>query len=253
MNRIIINADDCGYSKDVNRHIEYAINKRRITSTSVMANMDDFDGAVHLYKEYKDTTSFGFHMNLTQGTPLLYSQELLDLGFFKEDNGLIVFDGNPFRRKLLSKRIREAIYKEVLTQAEKIMDSGVKISHIDSHHFMHQSVFMIPLLPKLCNDIGVFKIRNYRNYMPFSLNKIIRTAWSKVIKIENYKISFPKYFVDFQTFYNNNSSGIKYHKDNDTIELMCHPGGIYKEEEDLLLEIDVEKKFNCQLINFNEL
>lgn len=165
MNHIIINADDCGYSRIVNDHIESAIVGRKISSTTIMANMNDFDGAIGLYKSYNDSISFGFHLNLTEGHPLTYSQKLLDIGFYKEEAGAIVLNGNPFRRKFLDKQAREDIKKEVIAQAAKILDSGVKISHLDSHHFMHEAVFMIPLLPQICKEIGVNKVRNYRNYM----------------------------------------------------------------------------------------
>lgn len=48
--KIIINADDCGYSEKVNAAIEDCILKNAITSTTIMANMDDFEGALRLYK-----------------------------------------------------------------------------------------------------------------------------------------------------------------------------------------------------------
>ena len=41
--RIIINADDCGANKQVDTAIEKAILADRITSTTIMANMDDFE------------------------------------------------------------------------------------------------------------------------------------------------------------------------------------------------------------------
>lgn len=253
MNRIIINADDCGYNQKVNNHIEAAIEQKRISSATIMANMDDLGGAIRLYSEHCSHISFGFHMNMTEGSPLTYSQELLDLGFFKEVEGKVVLNGNPYRRKVLSKSARQAIYSEVLTQAHKIMDSGVQFSHIDSHHFMHQAVFMIPLLPKLCKELGVVRVRNYRNYMPIGLNKSIRSLWAKLIRTQNSKVIFPDVFVDYQYFYECYAKGIIYHKGDDCIELMCHPGGIYSEEEALLMNTDCEEKFNCELINYNEL
>lgn len=71
MIKVIINADDCGYSKLVDDHIANAIRSGKITSTTMMANMNDFEGALALYDTYKDEVSFGFHLNLTEGTPLL--------------------------------------------------------------------------------------------------------------------------------------------------------------------------------------
>ena len=68
--RIIINADDCGLSEIVDKEIEYCIRHGLISSTTIMANMDDFEGARRLYDTYGNAVSFGWHMNLTEGEPL---------------------------------------------------------------------------------------------------------------------------------------------------------------------------------------
>lgn len=250
--RIIINADDCGYSQTVNKHIEEAIVQRRISSTTIMANMDDFDGAIDMYGKHKDIASFGFHLNLTEGEPLLKSDLLLRIGFYKEENDKIVLNGNPFRRKFLNKAIREEIYKEILAQGMKIKDAGVELSHIDSHHFMHQAVFMIPLLPRLCKDLGVYKVRNYRNYMPKSINRMLRKAWSLLLKFQCSKLRFTDFFDEYHNFYNLHIKGVHYCND-DVVELMCHPGGIYPEEEEILMKNDPKNLFKSNLISYNQL
>ena len=251
--RIIVNADDCGYSETVSSHISAAIEKHRVTSTTIMANKDDFEGAIRMYNEYHDSVSFGFHLNLTEGHPLTSSQQLLDIGFFKEENGTTVFNAQPFRRKLLSKSVREAIYNEALAQATSIMDSGVNLSHIDGHHFIHQAVFMLPLLPRLCKEIGVHKVRNYRNYMPKSINKWARGQWVQLIKFSYTNIRTTDWFTGFEDFYKLEASAQRYYQDGETIELMCHPGGKYFEEEDLLMNTDVEMLFQCELINYYQI
>lgn len=253
MIKVIINADDCGYSKLVDDHIANAIRSRKITSTTMMANMNDFEGALVLYDTYKDEVSFGFHLNLTEGTPLLKNQELLDIGFYQEKDGLISFNGNAFRRKLLSVSARNAIYREIEAQVSKLQDSGVVFSHLDGHHFIHQAVFMLPLLPKLCKQFRFTKVRNYRNYMPSSLNKYARQIWGRLIRIQNPNIKFTDYFVDYKSFHDIIANGNIYHNDGQIVELMCHPGGIYHDEEALLMAIDAEAQYNCKLINYNEL
>ena len=51
--KLIINADDCGKSKEVNAAIAKFIEAGKITSTTVMANMDDLEGAARLFRQYK--------------------------------------------------------------------------------------------------------------------------------------------------------------------------------------------------------
>lgn len=249
--KIIINADDCGYSPHVNHHIEQAIINKRISSTTIMANMNDFDGAIELYKKYNDRISYGLHINLTEGTPLLYSEKLLAIGFYKLEAGILKFNSQPYRRRFLSSSIRAEIYKEVLAQAKKVQEAGVNLSHIDSHHFIHQAVFMIPILPKLCKELGVKKVRNYRNYMPFSINRLLRNCWSASICLQNKRVLFSDWFTSYEDFYSKYKTGTKYYKENDVIELMCHPGGKYEEEEYLLMRESPEQLYNCLLIDYN--
>lgn len=249
--KLIVNADDCGYSRKVNQHIEQAIIKGRISSTTIMANMDDFEGAIHLYQQYKDTVSFGFHVNLTEGTPLRYSQRLLDIGFYQESEGKIVFNSQPFRRKLLTKSVREEIFQEVLAQGTKIREAGVMLSHIDGHHFIHQGIFMLPVLPKLCKAIDVHKIRTYRNYMHSSINRMLRNRWKDIIRLQDGKAVFADWFTSFEDFYNCEKNNQKFYRNNDSVELMCHPGGIDVEEESLLINTDLESEYFCKLINYN--
>lgn len=250
--KVIINADDCGYSESVNQHIEDAILKRRISSTTIIANMDDLDGAVRLYNKYKDRVSFGFHPNLTEGSPITESKNLIDAGFFYEEDGKLLVNAHPFRRKLLNSAMRESIYNEVLAQAKRILDRGINFSHIDGHHFIQQSTFMISLLPRLCKEIGVYKIRNYRNYMPMSANKLMRDCWGRLLKIQCSKIKYPDYFIAYKDFYELYSQGKCYATDG-VLELMCHPGGIYTDEEDLLMANDPEELYGMKLITYNEL
>lgn len=251
MLKMIINADDCGLSKEVNAVIERAITQRKITSTTIMANMDDLDGAVRLYNQFKDSTSFGVHLNLTEGSPLLYSQELLDIGFYKELDGSILLNGKPFQNKLLNKRCEEAIRKELMAQISRIRDCGVEISHIDSHHHIHKTMVMMRILPRICKDSSIYKVRNIHNYMPFGKSTPIRKIWTLSYKIRIPSIAFTNWFCSFSDYMQ--LCDRKLYKEGDTIELMCHPGGIYPEEDVQLFEIDAEKQWNVSLISYNQL
>lgn len=248
--RIIINADDCGCSSIVDDHIEEAIKRNKITSTTIMANMDDFDRAVSLYHAYKESVSFGLHMNLTEGVPLLKSQELLEKGFYKEDEqGRVVFNGRGFKKKLLDKGCRDAILNELIAQADKLRDSHIDISHIDSHHHIHTAMFMIPILPKLCSRIRVEKVRNIWNFTPGIISKQLRKGWSFSLKAQNRQMTFTDYFCSFGVFMEKYNA-INY-RNSSTIELECHPGSEhYVDEEKLLMESSIEELTGGVLINY---
>lgn len=251
--RVIINADDCGKDPVVNKHIEDAIIKNKISSTTIMANMDDFEGAIQLYNIYHDRVSFGAHLNFTEGQPLIYSQVLLDLGFYIEENGKILMNGSQYRNKILNKEARHAIYLELKAQLTKIRDASVTISHIDSHHFIHHSLIMLPILPKLCKEFEVKKTRRVINNMPASFSRMMRNAWPKIISLQRKRMVYTDWFDSFGDFMALYNKGIIYVKGTDSVELMCHPGGIYEEEEKTLLSTDIEKVFNSKLINYYQL
>lgn len=249
MRRIIINADDCGKSATVNSHIEKAIEAHKISSTTVMANMDDFEGALRLYKIYHDEISFGWHLNLTEGTPLLKSQLLLDYGYYKEENGMVIFNGLSFWKNQLPKNVKMEIIKELKAQYDKLVENGIIVSHMDSHQHIHTSPGLVGIVPVLCKELGLDRIRNIRNYVPLSINYMLRKAWGHYIRFKVKDCKMTQYFCSFQEYYNNPSLW-----NFNNIELMCHPGhggDKYKSEEQLLLDSSLFK--GIELINYNQL
>ena len=247
MKRIIVNADDCGMSLQVNEHIEKAILARKISSTTVMANMDDFDGAVKLYKQYKDRISFGWHINLTEGEPLLESQLLLDKGYYVEQDGRIVFNGKAFWKKHLTNEMKMAIRKELIAQYEKLRDSGILISHADSHHHIHTSPSMLTIVPSVLKETGIQKVRRMRNNVPGLFKRIPRNVWGWMYKLQNCNLTMTDafgYFIDYATS--------KIFVKGNTMELECHPGHPkHMEEEKLLMSQNYDN--DIQLISYLDL
>lgn len=251
-NRIIINADDCGISKHVDAEIERFIKLGKITSTTVMANMDDLDGAKRLYDLYKDTISFGVHVNLTEGEPLTHSQALLDFGYFKEEDDGIVLNGLPFINKRIPKRLHQDIVNECVAQINKVRDMGISISHIDSHHLMLTSQSMISMTPEILKRTGSKKMRRARNYIEKkSLSFYIRQAWFRYMKMQVKGLKSTDWFEMFTNYYYLSQRGFNM---EGTVELMTHPGGNYPKEDELMLKTDYNDLFkNYQLINYNTL
>src|SRR5665647_3210908 len=75
--RLVINADDFGYSAGVTRGIVEAHAAGSVTSTSMMANGIDWENAVRLARSTR-TLDVGVHLNLVQGRPLLRVLSLTD-------------------------------------------------------------------------------------------------------------------------------------------------------------------------------
>ena len=252
MNTVIINADDCGISKVVDAEIERFIQLGKITSTTVMANMDDLEGAKKLFDAYMNQISFGVHVNLTDGEPLTRSQALLDYGYFKEENGKVVLNGYPFINQRIPKRLHQDIVNECVTQINKIRDYGIVVSHIDSHHLMLTSKSMINMTPDVLKASGIRKMRRARNYIEKkTMSFYIRQAWFKYMTWHVKGLSSTDWFEMFTNFYNLSNKGFKM---DGSIELMTHPGGNYPQEDELMLTTDYSEIFRgYELINYNQL
>lgn len=252
MNAVIINADDCGVNKEVDAQIERFIQLGKITSTTVMANMEDLDGAKRLFDTYKVNISFGVHVNLTDGEPLTRSQALLDYGYYKEEDGKVVLNGYPFINKRIPKRLHQEIINECVAQINKVRDYGINISHIDSHHLMLTSQSMISMTPTVLKLAGVKKMRRARNYIEKkTMSFYIRQAWFAYMKMQVKGLQSTDWFEMFTNFYNLSNKGFRM---NGSIELMTHPGGNYPQEDELMLATDYNELFKgYEIINYNQL
>lgn len=250
MKNIIINADDCGVSQYVDAEIEKCIKLGKITSTTILANGDDFDGAINLYKLYNKEISFGWHLNLDEGQALTRSQLLLDIGFFVEDNGIVILNGRSFGKYNFNSEERNEIKKELKAQWGKLMDNGIKITHVDSHHFYHTRPCMLRIAPSLFRELNINRCRNILNYGLTGINLAARALWSSYYKLNGFKL--PGTF----SFYGN------YHKDSSkktkqTIELMIHPGHSnkdYIDEYNLMLNADYKQLWpEAKLITYKDI
>ena len=247
---IIINADDCGMSTNVDACIGEAILLGKITSTTIMANMYDFEGAVRLYREYHNEVSFGWHINLDEGTPLTESQLLLDIGFFTLVDGKLLLNGRSFGKKYLNKHVRNEIRRELRAQYEKIRDHGIDITHVDSHHYIHTQPSMILVIPSLLNELGIKKCRRVANYGVSGLRAMAKDFCATYYKFHG--LTMPDTFCSFREYLSNCNM-----KQGNTIELMIHPGHPKEEyalEYKSMMDIDYGEVWpQAKMISYKEL
>ena len=217
--KIIINADDCGMSEVVDREIEFCIKNGLITSTTIMANMPDFEGAVRLYNTYRDDISFGWHMNLTEGEPLTRSQALLDYGYFVEEAGRVRMNGMAFWRQMhFPSVVREDIKKELRAQFSRICDSGIRITHADSHQHIHTSKALLFAVSSLLQELKVGKCRRLRNYIASPVGRGLRAIAMTPYRQKGIRTTAA--FGPLRDFLANPTL----YKGEGIVELMVHPG-----------------------------
>lgn len=255
MKRIIINADDFGLHKEGDLHIARFIEKGFVSSTSIVANGEDLEGVIQCGKSFPDI-SYGVHLNLTEGAPLTKSQLLLDMGFLKESNGKMLFNGRQFAREWLTKEARKDVFTELVAQVNRLRDLGIELSHMDSHHHIHTAYFMYPILPDLCDRVNLHKVRNIRNcYSRFSLTQNVRKLWELGIRVRNRKIQFPDMFCDLMTYAHVLEKNANAFLADEVVELECHPGNekCRLEEEPLCERVQVEQWSQRRLVSYKKL
>jgi predicted glycoside hydrolase/deacetylase ChbG (UPF0249 family) len=178
--RLIVNADDFGYSEAVNRAIMSGFQSALLTSTSIMANMAGFDHAVALIRRHSFLQhKVGIHLNLTEGFPL--SRTLKAYPTFCAKDGRLIYDRDRtlFR---LGRKERDAVYEELQMQMERVLAAGIRPAHLDSHHHVHTEWAIAPLVCRLARRHDIRRIRLTRNMGPIP-SRVKR--WYK--KLFNYR------------------------------------------------------------------
>jgi predicted glycoside hydrolase/deacetylase ChbG (UPF0249 family) len=155
---LIINADDFGLTRGINRAILELHQAGAVTSATLMANGPAFDDAVSIALA-NPTLGVGCHIVLTDGTPLSHPERIPTL---------LGADGKNFRPSLidfllavlLGKVNEDEIAIEALAQIQQLQRSGIDVTHIDTHKHTHILPGVARPLLYACERTGVSAIRN---------------------------------------------------------------------------------------------
>jgi chitin disaccharide deacetylase len=150
LKQLVINADDFGFTPDVNRGIVEAHRNGILTATTLMANGAAFDDAVRLSRETA-TLDIGCHLVLVGGDSLLTKKPLP-----ATVSQLLV--------ALAKRELR--VYEELAAQVRRIVDAGVRPTHLDTHKHTHLAP---PVLDAVARIAEEFDIRWVRRPFDFPL------------------------------------------------------------------------------------
>jgi len=127
---VIFHADDFNLTQGVNRGILEAHKYGIVMSTSIMINLPGIEeSTVQLFDS--PALDVGLHINLTYGKPVSEPEQVKSL---VDDQG--VFWRRP--KILMEYAKREDIIREINAQLKLAKKMNLNISHIDSHHHIHQ-------------------------------------------------------------------------------------------------------------------
>ena len=159
MKRIIVNADDFGRHELINRAVERAFNAGCLKSATLMAGGIAFDDAVKLAKKIPNL-GVGIHFTLANGNPILPPNEIPSL---VTSEGIFHGDYIKFLKRYLSGKISlSEVRSELAAQLEKILNTGLTLTHFDSHQHLHHIPGIIEIVLELAaaKNISAMRVAN---------------------------------------------------------------------------------------------
>lgn len=156
--RLIVNADDFGLTRGVNRAIAELFDAGSLTSATLMASGPAFDDAVELARS-RPGLGVGCHVVLTDGVPLSDPRSI---------PSLLGRDGHSFRPSLVSfitavmtgQVSEQEIGREAIRQIERLQQAGIPVTHLDTHKHTHIFPVVARALLYAAERTGVHAMRN---------------------------------------------------------------------------------------------
>jgi predicted glycoside hydrolase/deacetylase ChbG (UPF0249 family) len=221
---LIVNADDFGFTHDVNRGIVEAHTRGILTATTLMANGAAFDDAVRLAKEHA-TLDIGCHLVLIGGNSLLRAGASLP----STVKDLIV----AVCRRSISP------YDELKTQVERILHTGLQPTHLDTHKHTHLLPPVLDAVARLAEEYGIRWVRRPfdlplsgdTTQVPLTLRWVSKSMGMLRAGFHNrltrHRCRTTDHFAGFQLtgrFRSEQLSALLRSLPEGTTEFMCHPG-----------------------------
>ena len=215
MKRLVVNADDFGFTRDVNRGIIEAHQQGILTATTLMATGAAYDDAVRLARE-NPTLDMGCHLVLV-GSPGLPNSV------------------GALARAIALRRI--PIYETLAQQVRRILDSGVKPTHLDAHKHTHLLPPVLDAVARVSEEFGIPWVRRPFDFpmqasgigvakraVSFSFG-MVRGRFQRILAAHHCRMT--DHFAGFQITGNYDAPElarlIAQLPDGST-EFMCHPG-----------------------------
>jgi chitin disaccharide deacetylase len=189
---LITNADDFGFTSDVNEGIVHAHQKGILSATTLMATGAAFDHAVALARE-NPLLDVGVHLVLV-GSP----------GFPPTTGALV--------RAVALRRI--PIYEELSRQVRKILDAGIRPTHLDTHKHTHVLPQVLSAVARISKEFQIPWVR--RPLVPGLLGMLTRRGCRVTDHFAGYRMT--------GKFDSTSLANFIRHLPKGSTEFMCHPG-----------------------------
>ena len=143
LKQLVVNADDFGFTPDVNAGIIEGQRNGILTATTLMANGAAFDDAVRLAR-HNPALDIGCHLVLVSGRSLVTGNPLPS-------------SVSQLLAALAHREIR--IYDELSAQVRAILDAGLRPSHLDTHKHTHLVPPVLDAVARISREFGIRWVR----------------------------------------------------------------------------------------------
>jgi chitin disaccharide deacetylase len=241
MKKLIVNADDFGFTRGVNRAVVRAFKTGIVTSTTIMANGDAFEDAVELALA-NPGLGVGCHLAVVGGLPVAPAAGVSSL---VDSGGVLPRTLTRLMFKLARGSVpTEELTREFRAQLERVAQAGIKLTHLDTHKHSHTHPRVMKALVLAAAEFGIKCVRNPFE-SPFSLtgarplsdwSYLKQYALSAAISpgaiqfnrlVRENGLKTPDRFFGVKVTGMLDSSAIRSIMESlgeGTAELMCHPG-----------------------------
>ncbi len=235
MKKLIVNADDFGWSSSVNLGIVDCYRSGIVTSTSLLATGVAFDNAVTLTRE-NTGLQIGVHLNFYRGKALL------------KESGQLPGSVSRFLKLFLTKKITlNQIEKEFRAQIEKVRATGLVITHLNSEKHLHLWPSIFRLTCKLADEYKIPYVRLVREKLSTNPISLVLTQFShyNAQVLVKYGLTSsdstigvsraPADLINLERLLEEGAGG-----DGESVEFIVHPG--YLDEEFWQIDKSIKNK-----------
>lgn len=207
MKKIIVRADDLGFSEGVNYGIEKSVKEGIIRSVGIMVNMP---ATQHGWNLLKDTDAcFGLHTNICVGKPLVDAKLV---------PSICDEQGNLKSSKTYRAAAKEGkdfvVYDEVLLEVEAQYQRFVELTGHKPHYFEGHAVAS-PTFFKAMEEVAKKHDCDYLGMSFFGPSKFRNTTLY---------VSLDSMLPDYDPFECLKRDALKEYPDNGVCMFVCHPG-----------------------------
>lgn len=196
LQKIIINADDFGYDSDSVLATIECFRAGALTSATIMPKMPATELAIKFARE-NPQHAYGVHLTFVRDTveSPVADPRLIPALVDKEGK---FFPSHQLRLMALFGSIPvDQLCTEISAQIERLIDSGVPISHVDSHGHLHKFKPFVQALAQTLPKYGLSRVRNVQNQYTVTPLKSptywMGPHWRR--RIMNHFVTTPHFFM----------------------------------------------------------